>query len=106
MEEALRAVRLGHLLEGGGLRREEDWPAVLSGGERQRLAIARVLLHRPDVALLDEATSAVGEAEEARLVELAARASGALVSCGHRPSLRSLHTAELVLDGGGGWRWV
>ena len=31
----------------------------LSGGEKQRLAIARVMLKKPDIILLDEATSAM-----------------------------------------------
>lgn len=39
----------------------------LSGGEAQRLAIARVILKRPRIVLLDEATSAVDSQTEARI---------------------------------------
>lgn len=41
---------------------------LLSGGERQRLAIARALLRRPRMLVLDEATNAIDAAGEAELL--------------------------------------
>lgn len=73
---------------------------MLSLGEQQRLAIARVLLARPALALLDESTSALDEANEAALYRALRAAGIALVSVGHRASLRRWHAAELELGGG------
>ena len=45
-----------------------DRGVTLLGGERQRLALARAVLARPDVLLLDGATSALEPAREAELL--------------------------------------
>jgi ATP-binding cassette subfamily C protein len=62
----------------------------LSGGQRQRIAIARALLHRPRLLILDEATTALDPETEANIVRNAvdlARESGLTVlAISHQPA--------------------
>jgi len=51
VEKALNLVELGHLAE--------RKPAQLSGGQQQRIAVARAIVNRPEVLLLDEPLGAL-----------------------------------------------
>ncbi|KAL1527767.1 hypothetical protein AB1Y20_009152 [Prymnesium parvum] len=85
---------------------ETDWSRMLSTGEQQRLALARLLVHRPMLAFLDEASSALDENNERRIYELLTQSVDSFVSVGHRPSLLQYHTHVLELKGSGAWRLV
>lgn len=69
---ALAAAGLPHLV--GVLDHAGRWDQSLSAGERQRIAIARLLLHRPDVIILDDAMTALDESARGELL-LALRAT-------------------------------
>jgi vitamin B12/bleomycin/antimicrobial peptide transport system ATP-binding/permease protein len=95
LREVLEAVGLAVL--GGRLDEIGHWALQLSPGEQQRIAFARALVHKPAWLFLDEATSAVDEATEARLYRLVReRLAGTTVfSVGHRATLRPFHARLL-----------
>lgn len=97
--DTIREVGLGHLAEqlddeGGG------WDNRLSGGERQRLAFARVLLQKPDILVMDEATAALDPASQEYVMRLVLNQlpDVTLISVGHRPELEEFHLRKLVLE--------
>jgi ATP-binding cassette, subfamily B, bacterial MsbA len=69
----------------------------LSGGQRQRIALARALLRRPDILILDEATNAVDSVTESRIQQTLDSLAGKLtiVLIAHR--LLSVRRADRVL---------
>jgi len=75
----------------------------LSGGQRQRLAIARALLQRPRILILDEATSCLDPTAETLVLGNLQRclSSTTLIVVSHRPSTISGFDRVLVLSGGG-----
>ena len=76
------------------------WDQVLSNGERQRLAIARLLVHRPRVIILDDALSALEESVQAALLTRlrAELPEASIVSLAQRPAPAGVHDRQLVLE--------
>lgn len=83
-----------HELEQGG--------ANLSGGQRQRLCIARALLKHPKILILDDSTSAVDMATDARIREALSRELPGMTKIIIAQRIHSIIEADqiLVMDEG------
>jgi ABC-type multidrug transport system fused ATPase/permease subunit len=74
---------------------------TLSGGQRQRLAIARALVRRPRLMIMDDATSSVDPTVEAAILEgLRGQLDTTLIVVAYRVSTISLADRVLYLDDG------
>ncbi len=94
---ALDRCGLSHLTP--RLHDEDRWDKQLSGGEQQRIGFARLIIQRPDIVIMDEATAALDTASQASMMELFRHelADTTVVSVGHRPELEEYHTRKLSL---------
>ena len=96
--QIMQQVQLGHLAE--KLTQENDWTRVLSLGEQQRLSFARVLMHKPLAAFLDEATASMDEGLEDAMYRLLREElpQTTIISVGHRSTLQTHHQHHLLIN--------
>lgn len=96
IERVMKDVGLGAWV--ARLDEPAHWSMALSGGEQQRIGIARALLHKPDVLMLDEATASLDEASESRLYNILREAlpETTIVSIAHRSTLRTMHERRIM----------
>lgn len=105
VEAALRAADAWEFVE----QRNEGMDAVigeagtkLSGGQRQRVSIARALVHRPQLLILDEATASLDPATEREILETMKRLADqvTVLAISHQPALREAADVVYSLENG------
>jgi ABC-2 type transport system ATP-binding protein len=99
-----RSARIAELLEDYDLEGQAmQLAGTMSGGQRQRLALASAVLHRPELLLLDEPTSAVDPRSRrdfwAKLFELSDAGTTILVSTHYMDEAERCHRLA-ILDRG------
>lgn len=95
---ALEICGADHLAE--RLDEVDHWEHVLSASEKQRVALARLLVTRPGIVILEDAFSCFGAAEQIDLFDRLAQLlpDAILITTGGAAGLADLHSRRFVLE--------
>lgn len=95
---ALESVGLSNLKN--ELDSQVEWSLKLSGGEQQKLALARALIAKPSVLILDEATSSLDEATASALIEKVQSelSSSTIIMVSHQNYLKNIFNRTINLN--------
>ncbi len=95
---ALEKVGLGQLKD--KIEDEAPWDQTLSGGEKQRLTFARLLLNAPDIIIMDEATAALDEKSQDKMMQtvIDELPDATIISVAHRAELEAFHSRKITLE--------
>lgn len=74
----------------------------LSSGQKQRLAIARMILHKPDIVILDEATSSLDAITETKILSNLNEffMDKTLIVISHKPALQIDFDEKIAVNNG------
>ena len=105
VEHALQAAGAWEFIQAlpGGLEsRIGERGHKFSGGQRQRIAIARALVHKPKLLLLDEATTAIDPENEAAICETLRKLRGKLtiLAISHQSAMLDIADRSYHLENG------
>lgn len=95
---ALDKVGLAQLKD--KIEEEAPWDQTLSGGEKQRLTFARLLLNAPDIIVMDEATAALDEKSQEKMMQTVIEElpDATIISVAHRAELEAFHSRKITLE--------
>jgi putative ATP-binding cassette transporter len=82
------------------LSERAPWERILSGSEQQVLAFARLMLQKPTIVILDEATSTLDEKTQERLMELFKTdlVEASVISVANSPVMARYHERQIELS--------
>jgi putative ATP-binding cassette transporter len=93
------------LIRTGGLDVEMDWPAMLSLEEQQLLALTRLLLARPDFAMLDRLGDSLKPARARQVLQQFGQLAITCVAFTENLESTDLYDAVLQIESDGSWHW-